>query len=201
LFSEALHSSDILLPDGSGIVLAAKVLRGATIPKIAGSDIHTHLLKALNQIGGKVFYLGASAETLEKIKERLQREYPRIKMGMYSPPYKNEFAAEDNRLMIEAVNAFVPDILFVGMTAPKQEKWVHQHKQTLNAPLICSIGAVFDFFAGTRKRSGKVWIKLGLEWLPRLIREPRRMWKRNFVSTPCFLIDMLIAKATKRNNQ
>jgi N-acetylglucosaminyldiphosphoundecaprenol N-acetyl-beta-D-mannosaminyltransferase len=73
------------------------------------------------------------------------------------------------------------------MTAPKQERWVHDNRGNLNAPLICCIGAVFDFYAGTVKRSGQFWINAGLEWLPRLIREPKRLWRRNFVSTPLFL--------------
>ena len=73
------------------------------------------------------------------------------------------------------------------MTAPKQEKWVHQHRDKLNVPLICPVGAVFDFYAGTVQRSGEFWIRMGLEWLPRLLREPKRLWKSNFVSTPLFL--------------
>ena len=90
--------------------------------------------------------------------------------------------------MISAVNSFAPDALFVGMTAPKQEKWVHEHRDRLNAPLICPVGAVFDFYAGTVRRSGEFWIRMGLEWLPRLIREPKRLWRRNFISTPLFLV-------------
>jgi N-acetylglucosaminyldiphosphoundecaprenol N-acetyl-beta-D-mannosaminyltransferase len=80
------------------------------------------------------------------------------------------------------------------MTAPKQEKWVYENQENLNANVIASIGAVFDFYAGTVKRSGKIWIKLGLEWLPRLLRNPNRLWKRNVISTPTFLWDMLKTK-------
>ena len=96
--------------------------------------------------------------------------------------------------MVEAVNNFKPQILFVGMTAPKQEKWVYTHKSQLDAKIICSIGAVFDFYAGTVKRPGKFWIQLGLEWFPRLLREPKRLWRRNFVSTPLFLWDVCLEK-------
>ena len=80
------------------------------------------------------------------------------------------------------------------MTAPKQEKWVYENQNQINANVITSIGAVFDFYAGTVKRSGAIWIKLGLEWLPRLLRDPKRLWKRNFISTPLFLWDVLKAK-------
>jgi N-acetylglucosaminyldiphosphoundecaprenol N-acetyl-beta-D-mannosaminyltransferase len=187
LFNEALQTSDILLPDGTGIGLAARLLKHQKILKIAGSDIHIHLLDQLNKKGGKVFYLGAMPSTLEKIGERIRLEYPNIQMDSYSPPFKPLFSDDDNTAMIAAVNAFGPDLLFVGMTAPKQEKWVHQNKQQLNARIICSIGAVFDFYAGTVKRPHWLLVKFQMEWLGRLIKEPRRMWRRNFISTPCFL--------------
>lgn len=193
-FQEALKTSDVLLPDGIGIVFAAKWLAGKRIPKIAGSDLHAHLIDKANQEGLKVFYLGASEETLDKIKNRLTIEQPNCIAGFYSPPFKNEFSLEDNRQMIRAINAFAPDILFVGMTAPKQEKWVHAHKLQIDAKVICSIGAVFDFYAGTVKRSHPIWIKMGLEWLPRLLKEPRRLARRNFISTPQFLFDVARAK-------
>ncbi len=193
LFSKALKESDVLLPDGVGIVLASRFLLGKKIKKIAGADIHKHLLKYADLNKKKIFYLGASEETLELIDIRISREFPNIKVSNYSPPYKPEFSIEDSARMVKAVNAFNPDILFVGMTAPKQEKWVHINKNNLDAKVIVSIGAVFDFYAGTVKRSNPFWINLGLEWLPRLIREPKRLWKRNFISTPLFLL--IIGKA------
>ena len=101
---------------------------------------------------------------------------------------------EDSKYMINAVNAFKTDILFVGMTAPKQEKWVEVNKKELSVTVISSIGAVFDFYAGTVKRSGSFWINLGLEWFPRLIKEPKRLWRRNFISTPLFLLSLGKAK-------
>ena len=96
--------------------------------------------------------------------------------------------------MCEEVNAVKPDVLFVGMTAPKQEKWVLNNKENINATTIVSIGAVFDFYAGTIQRSSPFWINLGLEWLPRLVREPRRLFYRNFVSTPKFIFEILSFK-------
>lgn len=194
LFREALEQSEILLPDGEGIVLATRLLLGQRINKIAGADIHLHLLKKVNFIKGKVFYLGSSKETLIKIKNRLRYEYPNIIVDFYSPPYKTEFSKDDNYMMVDAVNKFKPDVLFVGMTAPKQEKWVQFNKNNLNARVICSIGAVFDFYAGTIKRPHPFLIKLKLEWLGRLLKEPKRMWQRNFISTPLFLKDIIIAK-------
>jgi N-acetylglucosaminyldiphosphoundecaprenol N-acetyl-beta-D-mannosaminyltransferase len=177
-FKKSLMESDILLPDGVGIVAATKFLRGKRLTKIAGDDLHKHLLKTLNQQGGRCFYLGSSEDTLKKIKIRLAKDFPGINASSYSPPFKTNFSAEDNAKMLSAVNAFKPDVLFVGMTAPKQEKWAHSHKDQLDANLICSIGAVFDFYAGTIRRPGRIWIKYGFEWMGRLVKEPKRMWKR-----------------------
>lgn len=194
LFQEALLKSDILLPDGSGIVMAAKFFGKKNIKKIAGADIHKHLLEDANKNGKKVFYLGAASKTLALIEKRIKTEYPNIKVGSYSPPYKPIFSKVDSTIMINEVNKCNPDILFVGMTAPKQEKWVASHKDKINATITVSIGAVFDFYAGTVKRSNPFWINLGLEWLPRLLREPKRLWYRNFVSTPLFIWYMFKTK-------
>lgn len=177
-FKKSLEGSDILLPDGIGIVIAAKLLEKERIRKIAGADLHSFLLKKLNREGGSCFYLGTSLETLQKIENRIHIEYPNINVGSYSPPFKNEFSELDNQAMINQVNQFKPEVLFIGMTAPKQEKWAYAHKNELDSRLICSIGAVFDFYAGTVKRPNEIWISLGLEWLGRLIKEPKRMWKR-----------------------
>jgi len=178
VFKTALQASDVLLPDGIGIVAAAKLLEGKKIKKIAGADLHQYLLEKLQEKHGSCFYLGSSEKTLQAIKARLEKEYPAIKSGYYSPPFKPVFSDDDNARMIEAVNSFKPDVLFVGMTAPKQEKWNHDHCDELDTNIICSIGAVFDFYAGTIERPGKIWIKLGLEWFIRLLKEPKRMSKR-----------------------
>ncbi|WP_339714825.1 WecB/TagA/CpsF family glycosyltransferase [uncultured Kriegella sp.] len=174
-FEKSLKASDILLPDGVAIVWAAKWLKGDRIQKIAGADIHEFLLKYLERTGGRCFYMGSSNDVLEKIKHRAAREYPNVVLKTYSPPYKKVFTPEDNTAIINAINAFAPDVVFVGMTAPKQEKWVYQNEQFLDKGIICSIGAVFDFYAGTVQRPNKVWQNLGLEWLGRLLKEPRRM--------------------------
>lgn len=199
-YSQALHQSDILLPDGIGIVWAIKTLKGKKIKRVAGADLHMNLLEKINETKGKVFYMGSSENTLLKIQERLKIEYPNIIIGSYSPPYKNVFTKEENAHIITAINTFKPDVLFVGMTAPKQEKWVYQHKDQIEAKVIASIGAVFDFYAGTVKRPGKFWIVLGMEWFPRFLREPKRLWRRNFISTPVFVKDVIAAKLMKKNN-
>lgn len=191
LFREALINSDFIIPDGIGIVIAARVLTGQKIVKIAGSDLHEVIIKTLNKSKGSCFYLGSSEDTLGKIRERLSRDHPAIMVGTFSPPFKTIFTDEDNDSMINVVNEFSPDVLFVGMTAPKQEKWVYKHKSKLNANVICSIGAVFDFYAGTVKRAPKWMQNIGLEWLHRSILDPWRLGKRNFSSNPQFILDVI----------
>ncbi len=196
-FREALKSADWIIPDGVGIKYAAKVLEKQDIEKIAGSDLHELIISSLDKRAGSCFYLGSSEKTLLQIREKMATEHPAVKVGTYSPPFSNIFSAEENGEMISAVNSFSPDVLFVGMTAPRQEKWVFENREKIKVPLVCSIGAVFDFYAGTVQRSGRFWIRVGLEWLPRLLREPRRLWKRNFVSTPLFLYYLGLEKIKK----
>lgn len=196
-FKKALQQSDILLPDGMAVVAAVQLLNGQKIKKIAGADIHHFLLEDLNNKGGSCFYLGSSEKTLLKITTRLSNEFPNIKVGTFSPPYKSEFSDADNQQMIAAVNAFQPDVLFVGMTAPKQEKWSFAHKAQLDTTIICSIGAVFDFYAGTIVRPHPFWINLRLEWFIRLVKEPKRMWKRYLYYGPIF-IQLIMKEKFKR---
>lgn len=186
-FKNALQQSDILLPDGMAVVAAVRLLNNQKIKKIAGADIHHYLLDELNKKGGSCFYLGSSENTLLKITTQLSKEFPNVKVQTFSPPYKSEFSDDDNQQMIRAVNAFQPDVLFVGMTAPKQEKWSFEHKEQLDTKIICSIGAVFDFYAGTIVRPHPFWIQLRLEWFIRLVKEPKRMWKRYLFYGPIFI--------------
>lgn len=197
-FKKALEDSDILLPDGIGIVWAEKFLNGNVIKKIAGYDLFLFLMEQLEKDNGTVFFLGASNDTLNKIEEKCKKDFPNVAFGGYSPPYKSVFTEKDSKAMCDAVNTIKPDVLFVGMTAPKQEKWVHQFKDQLQARNICAIGAVFDFYAGNVERSSDFWINLGLEWLPRLLKEPKRLFYRNFVSTPKFILEVLSFKLLKK---
>lgn len=193
-FKRAWLESDVLLPDGVGIVAAVRLQSGQKIKKISGSNLHYYLLDKLNNEYGSCFYLGSSNKTLEKIKERIALEYPNIRVGGYSPPFKPTFSDDDNAKMIDAVNYFEPDALFIGMTAPKQEKWAVAHKKELNTKIISSIGAVFDFYAGTMNRPSNFWVSLGFEWLGRLINEPKRMWKRYIYYGPVFVYTLLKLK-------
>jgi N-acetylglucosaminyldiphosphoundecaprenol N-acetyl-beta-D-mannosaminyltransferase len=189
VFSQAIRNADLVTPDGFGIVLASRILGGVISGRITGYDIFKGVTRQLNgRAASRVFFLGSTDEVLLNIRDRLAVDFPNVEVvGTYSPPFRNEFSEQENQEMVDAINKVNPDVLWVGMTAPKQEKWIYEHRKRLNVKFIGAIGAVFDFYSGNVKRSHPVFQNLGLEWLPRLIRQPRKLWKRNFVSTPLFL--------------
>ena len=142
-----------------------------------------------------VMFMGSSQKVLDLIVKRAAEVYPHLKIVTYSPPYKPEFSEEDNKAIIEAINAVNPDLLWIGMTAPKQEKWTYSHWNELNIHChVGTIGAVFDFFAGTVERAPMWWQRHGLEWLYRLLKEPKRMWRRYIIGNTLFLWNMLKEK-------
>lgn len=193
-FAKVLLQSDYLLPDGQSVVWAKKFLSKEKLTRIAGYDLFLWEMERLNQSDGKCFFLGSSNETLKKISDKINSEYHNIHFDTYSPPYKPSFTEDENREMIEKVNLFEPDVLFVGMTAPKQEKWVYDNCRNLNAGHICSIGAVFDFYAGNIQRAPEWMQRKGLEWFYRLIKEPKRMWKRYIIGNTKFIYYILKEK-------
>lgn len=187
-FAQALRDAEILLPDGIGIVLARRYLRRPSHGRIAGHDFfHGLTQSAQTRRPLRYFFLGSTEDTLLKIKARLIVRYPWIEVcGTYSPPFVAEFGQIDLNRMIDVVHTAKPDVLWIGMTAPKQEKLIHAHRAALNVPLTGAIGAVFDFIAGNVKRPE--WAaRVGIEWLIRFAQQPGRLWRRNFISTPRFI--------------
>ena len=193
LFSRAIHEADCVVPDGAGIVLASRLLGGAIKRRVTGMELFRAVNARLEAAGGgSCFFLGSTPEHLQDIRRAMAREYPRIEVsGCYSPPFKASFSLRESREMLDAVNAAGPEVLWVGMTAPKQETWAWANRGALDARLIGPIGAVFDFFTGNVPRPGPWFQDHGLEWLPRLLRQPRRLWRRNLVSNPAFLLRVL----------
>lgn len=190
LFAEALTKGDVLIPDGASIVMACKWLKAKSQPKerIAGWDLFVYEMEKLNAHGGKCFFMGSSEKVLSLIKAKAAEVYPNITVETYSPPYKPEFTDEDNKAIIDAINTAKPDLLWIGMTAPKQEKWAYTHWNELDINCHCgTIGAVFDFFAGTVERAPLWWQEHSLEWLYRLLKEPKRMWRRYIIGNTLFL--------------
>ena len=138
-----------------------------------------------------VMFMGSSQKVLDLIVKRVAKVYPHLKVVTYSPSYKPEFSDEDNKAIIDAINAANPDLLWIGMTAPEQEKWTYSHWKELNIHChVGTIGAVFDFFAGTVERAPMWWQRHGLEWLYRLLKEPKRMWRRYIIGNTLFLWNM-----------
>lgn len=189
-FAEALMKGDALIPDGASIVMACRKLKAKSQPteRIAGWDLFTMEMERLNQKGGTCFFMGSSEKVLNLIREKAKTVYPNIRIETYSPPYKPEFSEEENRAIIEAINRANPDLLWIGMTAPKQEKWAYRHWDELDIHCHCgTIGAVFDFFAGTMERAPLWWQEHSLEWLYRLLKEPKRMWRRYIIGNTLFI--------------
>ena len=211
LFAEALTKGDVLIPDGVSIVKACKWIKAKSQPKerIAGWDLFAFEMEHLegsvkcemlnvkleennSTLKKTVMFMGSSQRVLDLIVKRAAEVYPHLKVVTYSPPYKPEFSDEDNKAIIDAINAANPDLLWIGMTAPKQEKWTYSHWDELNIHChVGTIGAVFDFFAGTVERAPMWWQRQGLEWLYRLLKEPKRMWRRYIIGNALFLWNMM----------
>ncbi len=196
LFRDALVASDLVVPDGIGVVIASRLLGGRIRRRVTGFDIFHGLNFALDsERRWSVFFLGSTENTLAQIRRRFSLDYPGIRVaGTYSPPFRAKFSEEEDRAMVDIVNKAQPDILWVGMTAPKQEKWIFQNRAKLMVGVSVAIGAVFDFYSGKVQRSSPFFQHLGLEWLPRLVREPGRLWRRNAVSSPSFLMRVIYQK-------
>lgn len=197
LFAEALQRGDVLIPDGSSIVMACKWIKAKSRPKerVAGWDLFVFEMEKLNQKGGKCFFMGSSEKVLSLIKNKAKIVYPNITVETYSPPYKPIFSEEDNQSIIKAINEANPDLLWIGMTAPKQEKWAYTHWNELDIHChVGTIGAVFDFFAGTMQRAPIWWQEHSLEWLYRLIKEPKRMWRRYIIGNTLFVYNIMKEK-------
>ena len=203
LFADALTNGDVLIPDGVSIVKACKWIKAKSQPKerIAGWDLFSFEMEKLEreseglrtkgEESKTVMFMGSSQKVLDLIVKRAAVDYPHLKVVTYSPPYKPEFSDEDNRAIIDAINNANPDLLWIGMTAPKQEKWTYSHWKELNIHChVGTIGAVFDFFAGTVERAPLWWQEHGLEWLYRLLKEPKRMWRRYIIGNTLFLWNM-----------
>jgi len=198
-FHNSLTCADILTADGIGVIYASRLLGGNLERRITGTDVFLGVTEAMDEFGGgSCFFLGSTDETLARIRAEMSARFPDVAVvGTYSPPFKPEFSAADNAEMIQAINNARPDVLWVGLTAPKQEKWIYAHRDRLEVNFAGPIGAAFDFFVGNIKRVNRFWQDLGFEWLPRLVQEPRRLWRRSFISAPRFFVRTLHYRRTK----
>ena len=188
---DALKHSDFLVLDGIYFGLAALLLKRKRIKRITGWDCFVYFSRMMNQQRGSCFFMGSSPETLSKILQRFRRDYPNVAVGTYSPPFKQVFTEDDNKAIREHINEFRPDVLFIGLTAPKQEKWGYHNISDLNVHVVIGIGNVFDWYAGNSKRPGQFWQLVGLEWLVRIFHRPE-IFKRNIMNQISFFWDLLL---------
>ncbi len=179
-YFDALKHSEIVLPDGIGIIILSKIRDGKNSLKkrIAGPDFFIRFNYYANREKLKYFFMGSTQKTLSKIEEKIKKDFPDIIIsGTHSPPF-GKWDEKTDEEIIRKINELEPDVLWVAMTAPKQEIWVYKNRDNLNPKIVAAIGAAFDFYAGTKKRAPEFFRKLGLEWFYRTIKEPLRMGKR-----------------------
>ena len=177
--SHILRVTDLVIPDGMPVIWASRLIKSPLQERVTGADIVPELASLASRKGSKIFMLGARPEIAQKAKERLEAKYPGVQIvGCLSPP-NCPLIAMDNESILEEITAAKPDILLVAFGNPKQEKWIHMHREQLKDVSVCiGVGGTFDFLAGEVTRA-PVWMqKSGLEWIFRLAQEPRRLWKR-----------------------
>jgi len=185
-FSAALNGATHVTADGAPLLLAGRLKRERVGQRITGSDVFAAVMRALDASAGRAMFVGSTPAVLARMRARAALDFPHVTVETLSPPF-GELTGKQNQAIVAAVNEFQPDVLCVGMTAPKQEKWVARHASALQARGIISVGAVFDFYAGTVRRAPRWMQRAGLEWLHRLVSEPRRLWRRYLISGPIFI--------------
>lgn len=188
IFARALREATIAVPDGMGVVLALKAIGVEINGRITGSDMFAALNRRLDKCGGRAFFVGSTFPTLCRLARRTKEAFPGIEVcGIYAPSFAERVPANETAEICEMVKLSSPDVLWVGMGAPRQEKWANEFSTRHQGVIIGPVGAVFDFHSGAIKRA-PIWVqKRGLEWLVRFLREPRRLWRRTFVSGTKFV--------------
>lgn len=181
-FQEIYKKANLVLADGMPLLWAAKILGTSIVEKISGSDIFPRICKLAAEKGYKIFFLGGRPGAAKKAGEVLKSKFIGLNIvGIYSPPFNFEYDAEENNKIVTMIKDCEPDILFVGLGAPKQEKWIYKYKELCQVPVSIGIGVTFEFVAGIIKRAPLWMQKVGLEWLWRVFMEPRRLWKRYLI--------------------
>ncbi|WP_221800280.1 WecB/TagA/CpsF family glycosyltransferase [Oceanobacter mangrovi] len=186
-FESIVNNADLVIPDGRPIYWAQKILGEKSAKQVRGQDIMSAICKLSGEKKMKIgFYGGSSQELLDVVTSRLASEYPDLMLVYaYSPPFRPLTADEDARVCAD-INAADVDVLFVGIGCPKQERWMAGHKSRLNCVML-GVGAAYDFIAGSKKHAPRWMQEIGLEWLFRLLSEPKRLWKRYLKQNPRFL--------------
>lgn len=181
-FLEVYNNADLVLTDGMPLVWISKFLKTPIKEKVSGSDLFPKVCKLADEKGYSIFLLGAAEGIAIKAAENLKNKYKNLNIvGTFSPSYGFEKSKSEIEEIIKKVNEAKPDILAVGLGAPKQEKFIYKYKNKLNVPISLAVGASIDFEAGNIERAPKWMQKSGLEWFYRFLKEPKRMFKRYFI--------------------
>jgi N-acetylglucosaminyldiphosphoundecaprenol N-acetyl-beta-D-mannosaminyltransferase len=188
LFRNIYRKAFLVVPDGVSLLWSAKFLKTPLNGRVNGTDLFEKLCAIAQEKGLKVFFLGGRPGAAEQAKETLEARHPGLKIvGTHCPPYGFESQPQELAVINTKIKAAAPDILFVGLGAPKQEYWIHNHYQELGVPVSVGIGVSFELVADMVQRA-PVWMqKWGLEWLFRLVVEPQRLWKRYIMGNPQFI--------------
>lgn len=184
---ELINSSTYQIPDGVGILLASKLKGGNIRSRVTGVDMMERLIRFAAEEKRKVFLYGAKEEVVVKAKQKLEEKYP----GLIISGYENGYV-QDNEALIEKIHASEAELLFVAMGSPKQELWIRENMAKLNVKVFQGVGGSFDVFAGKVNRAPLFFRKLGLEWLYRLLKEPKRLKRQ--LALPKFLFKIFVAK-------
>ncbi len=194
---EAVNNSSLSVPDGISLVMLARLYGYNLKKRVYGPDLMLEFLKISENKGYSHFFYGSTNDTLNKLILNLKKKFAKLKIiDSYSPPFR-DIDNEEDKAIVDRINRASPDVLWVGLGCPKQQLWMYEHRDKLKVPVMVGIGAAFDFLAGTRKQAPKWMQRLGLEWLFRLITEPRRLWKRYLIGNTMFI--WLILKQLIKN--
>jgi exopolysaccharide biosynthesis WecB/TagA/CpsF family protein len=181
------NAAGLVTPDGMPLVWLSRLMGFRHVERVYGPDLMLALCERSTAKGYRQFFYGGGPGVAEKLAVRLQSRFPGLKVaGTCSPPFR-PLTAEEDRAVVERINAAQPDIVWVGISTPKQERWMAEHVGRLSAPVLVGVGAAFDFQAGLKRQAPRWMQKSGLEWLFRLLMEPRRLWRRYLLNNPWFL--------------
>lgn len=187
-----LRRGDLVIPDGIGLLYASKHHDLGLDERIPGVEMMDRMLKFCHNAKKKVYLLGAKPGTVEAAAEKIRATYPHLEICGHHHGY---FSQEEELRVIDAINESKPDILFVALGAPRQEKWIDAHRKILNAKVAMGVGGSIDIWAGTAKRAPKIFIDLHLEWFYRLLKNPSRIGR--MMALPHFLLKVVTAKSIK----
>ena len=179
---EAVNNADLVLADGIGIIKAASILGTPLKDRVPGIDFAQAMFARLAQTGGTVFLFGARPGVAQLAAEKLSERFAGLRIVGTNDGY-----FDDDAPIIEKINSAKPDFLLVCLGAPKQEKWMLENRASLDVGLMAGLGGSLDVFSGTVRRAPEAWRKMGLEWLYRLLKEPRRIGR--IAKLPLFLVD------------